>query len=142
MKIQLVRKNNHVHFEASNEEGNIVDIDGSEKVGGEGKGARPMQLLLMGLGGCSAIDIVSILKKQKQEVSDFEIEVDGHRETGTEPSVWKDIHVVFKLSGELDKEKVNRAVNLSMEKYCSVSRMLEKSANITWSVLLNGKNME
>ena len=92
----------------------------------------------MGLGGCSAIDIVLILKKQKQQVDDFAISIDAERETGKEPSLWKDIVLHFKLKGKIDKEKAERAVALSVEKYCSVSKTLELAgAKITYKVSVN-----
>lgn len=94
-----------------------------------------MQLLLMALGGCSAIDIISILKKQRQEVEDLKIIVDGEREQVKDgAAVFETIDVKFMLKGKIDKEKAERAVALSMEKYCSVTKTLEKTAKITYSV--------
>jgi len=81
-------------------------------------------MLLMGLGGCSGIDIVSILKKQKQQVDGFRIHIDGERQAGKDPSLWKEIHLVFELKGPIDKEKAQRACALSVEKYCSVAATL------------------
>jgi putative redox protein len=132
MKIELQRKNKAVHLEAVNEDGATIQIDGSPAVGGENKGFRPMQLLLAGLGGCSTIDIVSILKKQRQELEDIRVVVDGEREPNVEPSLFRDIHVHFILKGDLDADKVKKAVDLSMEKYCSVAKTLEKTARITY----------
>jgi putative redox protein len=108
-------------------------MDGSPAVGGENKGFRPMQMLLAALGGCSTIDIVSILKKQRQPVDDIAITVEGEREPGVEPSLFRDIRVHFTLKGNLDEDKVRKAVELSMEKYCSVAKTLEKTAAITYS---------
>jgi putative redox protein len=133
MKIKLNRKNDAVHFEALSENGNTVQIDGSPAIGGENKGARPMELLLMGLGGCSAIDIVNILKKQRQVIEDFDIEIDGQRQEGAIPSLFESISVHYILKGKLDAEKVRKAIDLSMQKYCSVTKTLEKTANITYS---------
>lgn len=133
MKIQIQRLNNAVHLRATNEEGATLEMDGSPSVGGEDKGFRPMQMLLAALGGCSTIDIVSILKKQRQPVEDIGITVEGERESGVEPSLFKDIHVHFTLTGNLDEDKVRKAVDLSMEKYCSVAKTLEKTATITYS---------
>jgi putative redox protein len=132
MRIELNRINTAVHFEAKNEAGVAIPIDGSPAIGGENKGARPMELLLMGLGGCSGIDIITILQKMKQTVTNFSILIDGEREQGKEPSLFETIHVVFKLTGDLDPEKVGRAVSLSMDKYCSVAKTLEKTAKITY----------
>ncbi len=138
MRIELKRLNDAFHFEAKSETGNIAHMDGGENIGGHNKGVRPMQMLVMGLGGCSAIDIVLILKKQKQVIEDFEISIDGEREEGKEPSLWKNIEVHFKLKGQFDKEKVERAVQLSMDKYCSVSKTLELAgAKITYKISIN-----
>ncbi len=139
MKINLKRINHDFNLEAVNEEGNSVLIDGSKEIGGHGKGLRPMQLLLAALGGCSTIDIISILRKQKQELESIEIEVNGDREpVGVEGySLFKTIEVHFILKGNVDKDKVERAVKLSMEKYCSVAKTLEPTANITYKVTLN-----
>ena len=133
MKIELKRKNEAVHFEAVNESGFKIAIDGSPAIGGENKGARPMELLIMGLGGCSGIDIISILKKMKQHVEDFSISIEADREQGKEPSLFEKIHVLFTLKGDLDPAKVEKAVQLSMDKYCSVAKTLEKTATITYA---------
>ena len=132
MKIELQRKNQAVHLEAVNEDGAAIQIDGAPSVGGENKGFRPMQLLLAGLGACSTIDIISILKKQRQVLDDIRIVVDGEREPNVEPSLFQDIHVHFILTGNLDEDKVQKAVDLSMQKYCSVAKTLEKTATITY----------
>jgi putative redox protein len=139
MKVQLQRLDDAFQFEAKNETGNSVIFDIGPESGGKGNGIRPMQSLLMALGGCSAIDIIIILKKQKQEITDFRIEIDGEREKGKEPSLWQTVHAIYHLSGNIDPEKAKRAVALSMEKYCSVSATLEKAdAKITWEVRING----
>jgi len=138
MRIELKQLDDAFHFEAISETGNIALMDAGENIGGSNKGVRPMQMLLMGLGGCSAIDIVMILKKQRQIISDFQITIDGERESDKEPSLWKTIQIHFKLKGEIDKEKAERAVQLSMDKYCSVSKTLEiAGASITYKVSVN-----
>ncbi len=133
MKIQLKRLNDAVHFEGSNDDGNIVHLDGSPDIGGEGKGIRPMQLLLMSLAGCSSIDVVSLLKKMRQPPEDVRVEVSGERALDEVPAVFKKIHMHFILKGNLDEAKVAKAIGMSVDKYCSVARMLEKTAEITWS---------
>lgn len=139
MKITLSRQNDAVHFIAKNEQDTVMHIDGSPEIGGENKGFRPMQMLLAALGGCSSIDVVSILKKQRQVLEAFDIEIDGEREAGKEPSLFQDILVTFKLTGaSLDPEKVKKAVALSMDKYCSVAKTLEKTATIKYLIVLNG----
>jgi putative redox protein len=95
-------------------------------------------MLLMGLGGCSAIDVAMILKKQRQEIKDFRIEIEGEREKGKEPSLWENAHVVFHLTGDIDPDKAARAVELSMNKYCSVAETLRAAgANLTWETRVN-----
>lgn len=136
MKIQLKRKNNAVLMEATNENGNTMLMDGSAAVGGVDGGFRPMQTLLAALGGCSAIDVVGILQKQKQPLEDLEIEVNAEREEKSAPSVFTAIDVHFKFKGNLNENKVQKAVELSIEKYCSVARMLEKTAMITFQITI------
>lgn len=137
MKISLKRINKAVHLEAVNEDGNKVQIDGSPAIGGENLGVRPMQLLLMGLGGCSSMDILNILAKQKVELEDFIIDVDAERDTENTPSLFTNIHVRFIFKGkELNMKKIERAVGLSMDKYCSVTKIMEKSANITYEIVI------
>lgn len=138
VKVELERVNGAFGFEAKDAAGHTVKIDTSPETGGENFGVRPMQLLLMGLGGCSGIDILSILKKQRQNVTDFRMRIDGEREPGKDPSLWKNIEIVFELKGDIDKEKAEKAVSLSMEKYCSVSETLKRAgANLTWKVVVN-----
>ena len=133
VKIEIKRLNDAFHMEALNEQGNRVQMDASPDIGGEGKGMRPMQLLMVALGGCSTIDVINILKKQKQDVKDIAITVTGEREGGAIPSLYRQAHVHFKLQGDLDPVKVEKAINLSMDKYCSVTKTLEKTATITHS---------
>ncbi|MEP1152080.1 MAG: OsmC family protein [Balneola sp.] len=121
------------HMEAGNEEGGQIRIDGNTKIGGLEGGMSPMQLLLAGIGGCSAIDVISILEKQKQKLTDLVVEVDADRQKLKEGySEFKTIHLHFKLSGELDEKKVKRALDLSITKYCSVSKALEKGSEISY----------
>lgn len=138
MRVTLNRKNTAVHFEAVTDTGGRVPIDGAPAVGGQGLGARPMELLLAGIGGCSGIDVVSILAKMRQPLEDVVITVEAKREEGQEPALFTTIHVHFAVTGACDPGHVARAVQLSMEKYCSVARILERTAKITWSHSLNG----
>ena len=138
MHVELKRLDNDFLFEAKSAEGATMHFDAGLDIGGHNKGVRPMQSLIMAIGGCSAIDIILILKKQKQEVEDFQISIDADREQGKEPALWLTAHVVFKLKGNIDKDKAFRACELSMKKYCSVSATLEKAGTrITWEVLVN-----
>jgi putative redox protein len=137
-KIELSRVSGDYGFEASDENGHVVKMDSSAESGGQNYGVRPMQMLLMGLGGCSAIDVIHILKKQRQEVKDYKMVINGDREVGKEPSLWKNIELEFHIYGNIDPDKANKAVELSMEKYCSVSATLTKSGSeITWKVFVH-----
>lgn len=118
-------------FEATSSTGHKVMMDASKEVGGEDKGSRPMELLLMGLGGCSGIDVIMMLEKGKQNVKDCQMDVTAERADAI-PAVYTKIHLHFKVIGtDLNEKKVARAVELSAEKYCSVSKMLEKTAEMT-----------
>lgn len=104
--------------------GNSIIVDGPESVGGLNEGMRPMELMLISVGACSTVDVISILKKSRQEITDCIVEIDGERADAV-PAVFEKIHLNFKVSGnELDENKVKRAVKLSAEKYCSASIML------------------
>lgn len=133
MKIELNRLNDAFHMEATNEQGSSVQIDASPDIGGANLGMRPMQMLLAAMGGCSAIDVINILKKQKQPLRDIKIIVTGEREKDAVPSLFVEAHAHFRLFGELDNEKVKRAVSLAVEKYCSVATTLSHKAKITHS---------
>jgi putative redox protein len=134
MEIVIDRINNAVLLEAKNEEGNSIMMDGSPDIGGINKGMRPMQVLLASLGGCSSMDVLSILNKQKQIVSDYKVVLKGDRVKEGDVSLFRDIHVKFIFKGDnLDPDKVDRAIKLSMEKYCSVTKTLEPTARITTS---------
>lgn len=133
MKIDVTWLGNNYHMEAENETDGKIRIDGDNNIGGLEGGLSPMQLLLAGIGGCSAIDVISILKKQKQKLTDLKVEVDGDRQKlDAGYSEYKTIHMHFILSGELDPKKVERALKLSITKYCSVSKALEKGSEISY----------
>lgn len=118
-------------FEATSSTGHKVMMDASKEVGGEDLGSRPMELLLMGLGGCSGIDVAMMLEKGKQDVKDCQMEITAERADGV-PAVYTKIHLHVTVTGtDLNEKKVARAVELSAEKYCSVSKMLEKTAEMT-----------
>ncbi len=134
IKIELNRLNDGFHFSAENQNGNSVQLDASPDIGGTDQGMRPMQMLLAAMGGCSAIDIIHILKKQRQDLQDMKITVTGEREKDATPSLYQSVHAHFRFYGNLDPDKVEKAINLSIEKYCSVSRTLENAgAKITHS---------
>ena len=135
IRIELDRKEGDFGFEARDANGHTVKLDSSPESGGINYGVRPMQILLMGLGGCSGIDIVSILKKQRQQVDGFRMSIDGEREQGVEPSLWKEVKILFELEGNIDLDKAKKACQLSMDKYCSVAETLRRSGTkLTWEV--------
>ena len=137
MKIVLERINTNYLFEVVNQSGHRVFLDNKSKKGGEVKGISPMELLLMGLAGCSSIDVISILGKQKIEPTSLKMEVDGKRFEERIPSLFKKIEVKVILEGDISPNKVKRAVDLSFEKYCSVSKTLESTAKINYRIFLN-----
>ncbi len=121
------------HMEAENETEGKIRIDGNRTIGGLEGGMSPMEMLLAGAAGCSAIDVISILDKQRQELTDLSVAVMGDREKLKEGySVYHSIHLHFELAGNLDEKKVARALELSITKYCSVSKALEKGSKITY----------
>jgi putative redox protein len=120
-----------VSFAGQSESGHTVVMDGPPDSGGKNLGVRPMEMLLLGLGGCSAFDVVHILRKGRQAITDCIAEIDASR-ADTDPKVFTKIHVHFIVSGRgLDPKRVEQAVRLSAEKYCSASIMLGKVAEIT-----------
>ncbi len=122
--------------------GNSMVIDIPVDQGGNGNGMRPMQTVLAALCGCSAVDVVSILKKQKQGITGFKITVDGEREQGKEPSVWQTVDLIFDLTGDIEPSKGFRAVKLSVDKYCSVAETVRRAgATIGYKVLVNGEEV-
>ena len=122
-----------VKFTGETPDGHQVHIDGPPEAGGENQGMRPMELILMGVGACSAFDVMTILKKSRQDVTDCRCEVEGTRAEEI-PKVFTDIHLHFVVSGnDLNDKVVARAINLSAEKYCSASIMLAQVANVTHS---------
>ena len=144
MEVVLNRLDQDFHFEAKGSSPIPVHIDAAEGIGGHNAGARPMELLLMGLGGCTAIDVILILKKQRQVVDDFQIRVQGDREKieGTEKTPFRQINIQFELQGAIDGNKALKAIQMSMDKSCSATAQLEPSANITHTLLLNGTIFE
>jgi putative redox protein len=113
--------------------GHAIVMDGDAKFGGANTGVRPTELLLIGLGGCSGMDVISILKKKQQDVSGLEINIKGQK-AETYPQKFTDITLEFVVRGRnVSEEAVKRAVDLSMEKYCSVKATIEGSARITFS---------
>ena len=133
-RIKFVEK---VTFLAESGTGHAMVIDGAPEEGGRNLGPRPMELLLMGLGGCTAFDVVLILRKGRQEVTDCVVEMEAER-AATDPKVFTRIHMHYRVAGRgLAPAKVERAIALSAEKYCSASAIMSKTATIThdWEVV-------
>ena len=111
--------------------GHSITMDGPIEIGGENLGVRPMEMLLLGVAGCTMIDVVTTLQKMRQDLSYCETRISAER-ANEHPKVFTDIHIQFIVKGkDLDSKKVHKAISLSAEKYCSASIMLGKTANIT-----------
>jgi putative redox protein len=111
--------------------GHSITMDGPTDIGGENLGVRPMEMLLLGVAGCTMIDVVTTLKKMRQNLTHCETKISAER-ADEHPKVFTDIHIHFIVQGkDLDSKKVDKAITLSAEKYCSASIMLGKTANIT-----------
>ena len=138
MRVILNRVNQDYLFEVTNDNGHKVLLDNISKKEGKVEGVSPMELLLMALAGCSSIDIIAILNKQKINPIDVKMDVEGDRIPGLVPSLFNKIKVNVRLEGEISPDKAKRAVSLSFNKYCSVAKTLEYSTPIKYSVFLNG----
>ena len=142
MEITLERISNDYLFEAKNTQGHRVFLDNKSKKSGVVKGISPMEVLLMGLAGCSSIDIIDILNKQKINPTSLKMKVLGNRDKDKVPSTFDSIDIEIFLDGEnITMEKAKRAAELSYQKYCSVSKMIDSVANINFNIVLNGKRI-
>ncbi len=135
MKVTLERKDEAYLFQAKGSSGVPIMIDNTSKAGA--KGASPMELLLMGVGSCSAIDVINILEKQKQKIDSYQIEVTGARKQLKQAKPFERIDVHIIIEADIAPKKVIKAAALSFEKYCSVSITFEKSIQIGYSITLN-----
>ncbi|GIS21575.1 osmotically inducible protein OsmC [Bacteroidetes bacterium SCGC AAA795-G10] len=138
MNVSLERINKDYLFQVSNSDGKSVLLDNKSKSFGEIQGISPMELLLMGIAGCSSIDIIAILDKQKINPISLKMDVKGHRHENQVPALFYQIDINIYLEGSFSPEKAKRAAKLSFEKYCSVSKTLESTAKINHKVYLNG----
>ena len=138
MNVSLERINKDYLFQVSNSDGKSVLLDNKSKSFGEIQGISPMELLLMGIAGCSSIDIIAILDKQKINPISLKMDVKGHRHENQVPALFYQIDIKIYLEGSFSPEKAKRAARLSFEKYCSVSKTLESTAKINHKVYLNG----
>lgn len=133
MKLDLKLVESPFVLEVKNESGISIKMDATEKIGGKNKGMRPMEILASSLAGCMSIDILLILKKQRQEVTFYEVNIDANRKDAV-PAVFETIRLVFSFNREVDLEKAKAAVHLSHEKYCSVSASLNQEITIQLEV--------
>lgn len=133
--VTITRTQPDYGFTATDADGQVIQMDTSPEAGGQLYGIRPMQGLLMALGGCSGIDVVSILQKQRQSLETLEIQITGEREPDVIPALWKTVHMRFRMGGALVAAKARKAAQLSVEKYCSVAETLRRAGcTITWEV--------
>ena len=137
MEINLIRKSGKFNFEVENSTGFKVELDAKEAIGGEGKGFRPMEMLLVGLGGCSGIDMVNVLTKQKEPLDDIKIKINATRKDEEMPPIFELIDIHFDLYGGLNVQKVERALALTFDKYCSVSNILGRSATLRFTYTIH-----
>jgi len=133
VEIIIKREKEPFKLIAENDLGIKIPMDGAPDIGGGNEGFRPMQMVLAGLGGCASIDLIMILKKQRQNLKDIEIRVTGDRDPAAVPSPFTKMNLHFILKGEVDEKKAAQAVEWAVTKYCSVGTMLEKSGPITYS---------
>lgn len=132
MKIELSRVNAPFHYEACNENNIIVNMDSKSDENPQPKGASPMELVLMGLGGCASIDLGIILNKQKQVLEAYKLVITATRDT-TPAKAFKSIKMDFKLFGQINKLKAEEALDLTLNKYCSVALSLSKNIDIEYT---------
>jgi putative redox protein len=137
MTVHLERINDVVQFEGTNASGDRLTIASNA----EQDGVSPMEMTAMAVGGCSSIDILMILEKQRQLVDSFAVQVDAER-ADDHPRVFTDVHVHYTLTGDADPAKVRRAIDLSLDTYCSVSKMVDATAAVTYAFTLNGTTYE
>jgi putative redox protein len=131
-----IKWNEGVSFVAESGSGHAIVVDGAPEAGGRNLGMRPMELLLAGAAACTAFDVVWILRKARQPITDCIVEADAER-AGEEPKVFTRIHLRYRIAGRgLEPRQVERAVKLSKEKYCSATIMLAKAADITFEVAI------
>lgn len=136
MTLSLERINDAIQFRGTNSSYDVTMASSDEQ-----EGLSPMEMTALGVLGCSSIDILMILNKQKQEVDDFSAEIDGER-ADDPPRVFTDLHMHYEVTGEVEPAKVRRAIELSLDTYCSVSNMVKHTATITYAFTVNGERYE
>lgn len=139
MKIKLNRINDDFLFECTNSAGNSILLDNTSQP--DAKGVSPMESVLMAVAGCSGIDVVAILKKQRQNITHFSAKVEGERVPVDEAKPFKTMKVTFFIEGEVEPKKALKAAELSFGKYCSVSKTLEPNVEVSYEVFVNGEKV-
>jgi len=133
MEVTIKRLDRNILFEATSDSGNTIHMDGSATGGGSGKGFRPMELLLAGIGGCSAFDVVELLREAGQDLQDISITVSGDRAADRTPAVFTSIHLTYTLVGTISANAAEHALERGIKKQCSVGEMLGRTAEVTYS---------
>ena len=136
MKVHLTKLNDKLQFEGINPSKDILSIGAAESIGGTGIGTRPMELMLHAIAGCASIDVCLTLEKQRQIIKSYEVITQGRRVDAV-PAYFESIHMEFIFTGDLDDKKVQRAVELSVEKYCSVAKTIDEKVKITYVYKIN-----
>jgi putative redox protein len=117
-------------FDGTTTDGHTLTVDAAAGHGGDGRGPKPIELLLTALAGCTGMDVISVLQKKREPVESFEVFVEGQRAT-EHPMIYTDIEIVYRVTGNVNPASIERAIELSRTKYCGVQAMLGKAANIT-----------
>ena len=136
MRVELKRVNDAFHFVGKGNGEQEVHVDASPEIGGKGKGVRPMELLLISIGGCASIDIGLILKKQRQRLDDYSVELIGVRKE-EDPKTFQSIELKVKVTGEINPDNLQKAIELTTSKYCSVLLSLDPDIEIITSYHIN-----
>lgn len=140
MKVTVARQDDAYYLQSETEDGHLTHTDASPAIGGKNQAMRPMQMVLSALGSCSLIDVIFLLNKQRQPLSDVKVDIEAERRD-TEPRIFTKIHLHYHCYGnDLDDKKVERACRLSMEKMCSVSMMLKPGVDISWAYSVHPAN--
>ncbi len=141
MTLHLRHTDGAFGFEAANARGNTVSIDTSTEQGGQGAGLSPMELLATAVGACSGMDVADILRKSRQRVETFEMDVEGTRPVEGAPRPFTALHVTYRFTGDVAPQHARRAVDLGLRKYCSVAESLDPSIVLTTSIVVNGETI-
>jgi len=131
-----------MHFITDTESGHKVELDSAEAVGGTDRAARPKELIYVGLAGCTAMDAISVLRKMRQDVKSYSVEVEGIEKTEEHPIYWTHIRVIFHVEGEVEPAKLEKAINLSRTRYCGVSASMKGAVKVDYRYVLNGEAVD